>query len=155
MTYRWHLLGGLIAYALGVLSPSSLSLNIATSSFFSTLPLLAICLFGSLLPDIDTTSKIRKIVYGKWLLIFFVLLILILVLVQASLTILIGIFVLSLLPFFVRHRGLFHNIFFLALVPATLAFILSWYFPNQSASIKTGAYFFFLGTLSHVALDKL
>lgn len=146
MTWRWHVLGGLIAYGIGILLESC----IGTVTFIKTIPLVAICLLGALFPDIDTTSKIRKIIYGKWLIVFFALLIFF----NTNPAIITLAVLISLLPLVVRHREIFHNIFFLALIPTTISLPLAWYFPNQSTLIFRCAYFFFLGALSHIMLDS-
>lgn len=147
MTWRWHVLGGLIAYGLGILFESV----IGTVTFIETIPFLALAIFGALFPDIDTTSKVRKIIYGKWLIFFFA----ILIFFNTNPAIIISAALISLLPLVVHHRGIFHNIFFLALIPMTISLPLAWHFPNQSTLIFRYAYFFFLGALSHIALDKL
>ncbi len=147
MTYRWHLIGGIVAYMLGMLFLPSTFLNLS----FQLIPLLAICLFGALLPDIDTTSKIRKLVYTKWLVLIFA----ILLLFNTNSFFLIVLFGFALLPFFVRHRGLFHNLFFLALITIMISTPLCCYFPTQRLFIFLAGYFFFIGTISHVILDKL
>ena len=147
MTWRWHVLGGLIAYGVGLLVESF----VGTVGFVETIPFLTLSLFGALFPDIDTTSKVRKLVYTKWLIVFFA----ILIFLNPNPLLLIFACGITLLPFLVRHRGLFHNVFFLAALAFVPALVLAHYFSEQNGLISTCACFFFLGTLSHVILDHL
>jgi hypothetical protein len=48
-----------------------------------------------------------------------------------------------------------YNIFFLAALTLIPTLILAHYFPEQSGLISACAGFFFLGTLSHIILDKV
>ena len=148
MTYKWHIIGGAIAYSFVLLGISVMSLSI---SLDNTILWLFISIFGALFPDIDTQSKIRRLIYGKWLFVLFG----ILILLKTSSMVLIFLTFLAILPFVAKHRGFFHSIFLLVGLPIILAITLSWYYPTQAYVIITSSIFFIAGALSHVLLDKL
>ena len=148
MTYKWHIIGGAIAYSCILLGLSVLSFSI---SLDSSILWFFISIFGALFPDIDTQSKIRRLLYGKWLFVLFG----ILILLKTSSMVLIFLTFLAILPFVAKHRGFFHSIFLLVGLPVTLSITLSWYYPTQAYVIITSSIFFIAGALSHVLLDKL
>jgi len=145
MTWRWHVLGGVVAYSVALLGVSYFCVikpEQASFWFFLTI-------FGALFPDIDTKSTIRGFIYGKWLLIMLI----ILVLLNVNTPIIVAISLLCLLPLVVRHRGLFHSKVILIAVPIGLAVAGSWYFSAYAADFSLGTLFFIAGTVSHLALD--
>ena len=148
MTYKWHIIGGALAYSFVLLGLSVLSFSI---SLDSSILWFFISIFGALFPDIDTQSKIRRLLYGKWLFVLFG----ILILLKTSSMVLIFLTFLAILPFVAKHRGFFHSIFLLVGLPVTLSITLSWYYPAQAYVIITSSIFFIAGALSHVLLDKL
>ena len=148
MTYKWHIIGGAIAYSCILLGLSVMSFSI---SLENSILWFFISIFGALFPDIDTQSKIRRLIYGKRLFVFFA----ILLLLKTSSIILIFLTFLAILPFIAKHRGFFHSIFLLVGLPITLSITLSWYYPAQTYVIITTSIFFITGALSHVLLDKL
>lgn len=145
MTWRWHVLGGVVAYCVALLIISyfyTLKPEQASFWFFLTV-------FGALFPDIDTKSTIRGFIYGKWLLLMLIML----VLLNVNTPIIIAISLLCLLPLVVRHRGLFHSKTVLIALPIALAIAGGWYFPTYAVDFALATAFFVAGTFSHVTLD--
>jgi membrane-bound metal-dependent hydrolase YbcI (DUF457 family) len=61
---------------------------------------------------------------------------------------------LALLPLLVKHRGLFHHLWFLTLLCVTLGLMLGNYLSSHEQVIMWFSYFFLAGTWSHVILDR-
>ncbi len=142
--YKGHLVGGAIAFSCMILvfglwqKPTFF---VAVQYFFCTL-------FGALFPDIDTKSRGQGIFY-RALLVFLGIL---LFKGQQQLCIVFSLLALS--PLLVRHRGLFHKPWFLILIPALIAWLCL-----QAGLIAVPlavgcAFFFIIGALSHIILDK-
>ena len=130
-SWKTHLIGGGVAY-LAMLQIYKIPLG-------DSLIYLALILFFSMFPDIDTKSKIQK-----WLSsIFFMLEIFYILTEQYFECALIGIFVTSWLIF--PHRKLYHNLPFLLV----LNFII-YYFFGDAIAIAVA-----LGWISHLFLDKM
>lgn len=142
--YKAHLVGGAIAYAIGVLSIKLLKFNPTHQILYYC---FATCLLGSLFPDIDTKSKIQKLVYTA----LSSLLVALLLLGRYKLfgaTALI-----ALIPLVVNHRTLFHHPIFLTASTFGTIFPLSIFFPQYSISALYCALFFLIGCFSHLILD--
>jgi hypothetical protein len=146
MTGLWHIFGGIIAYSIIL---CIISTKIAISPLMTALGLL-LCLLGAIIPDIDTKSTIRGLIYSKWLLLVpLVLLILRFDPLIIGITTFVGI-----LPFITRHRGLFHSKTVLIIAPIVAASIGYWHQPLYGPKILLGTIFFISGTISHLLLDK-
>lgn len=140
--YKKHLLGGLVTYA-GVLYAMSKH----NPSPLIAAQWLVCCLIGSLFPDIDTKSKIQKILYIALLVIFITLCI------QNKIKLLMIVSILGTLPLIVNHRGLFHNIWFIMLMNLTILVVTTIFSPNNFHFVLHNIIFFIAGTISHLWLD--
>lgn len=141
--FKTHILGGALFYAAVIFltgmhhkSPAQLLI------FFFICSVL-----GALFPDVDTKSKGQKIFF---ITIFFIMLG---CLLYKPLSFVIALGGISLFPLLVRHRGIFHNIWFLLIVIAGTGYGLSLSFPALRESIYWGAFFFSIGVISHLWLD--
>ena len=130
-SWKTHLIGGIAVYLILIYA---YKIQLTDSLIY-----LAIILFFSLFPDIDTKSKIQK-----WLSsLFFILEIFYILTKQYFECAVIGIFVTSWLIF--PHRKLYHNIVFLL----SLNFIV-YYFLGDAIAIAMAA-----GWISHLFFDKM
>ena len=130
-SWKTHLIGGGVAY-LAMLQIYKIQLG-------DSLIYLALILFFSMFPDIDTKSKIQK-----WLSsLFFMLEIFYILTGQYFECALIGIFVTSWLIF--PHRKLYHNLLFLLVLNFTV-----YYFFGDAIAIAVA-----FGWVSHLFLDKM
>jgi len=143
--YKKHLAGGSLVYAL--VTYVSISLELLPVNLNLQLQTLAACLIGSLFPDIDTKSKIQKMIY-------FVILISVIFLMIAGLEYQAALLAaLSMLPLIVSHRGLFHRMWFILLCIGLGNFLC---YSNQTCIIKNHiwlSFFFLIGVISHIWLD--
>lgn len=141
--YRGHLIGGSIAYLVFLQLIKIVSVDQATifSGFF-------FCLLGSLFPDVDIKSKGQKIFYLCILLFFF------LFLLYERTDICIGIMFVSIVPLLVKHRGIFHNYWFLTTISMATAFCIGSYHEQYSLFAFYNGLFFLVGSASHVFLDR-
>lgn len=142
--YKGHLLGGACVYLIMVYIVSS---YYSHPSLPIALEWLLFCLAGSLFPDIDVKSKGQN--YFYW--IVFGLLIFLFVMERWKLMAFAGL--IAVIPQLVRHRGIFHRVWFIILLPAVLALILYLYIPHYKNNIFFDTIFFIAGALSHVWLD--
>ncbi len=141
--YKGHLAGGIFVYLLGiyfVIQARSISLVLALEWLLFTLA-------GALFPDIDIKSKGQKLFY--WILFFLSMILLLLNHIQAL--IILGF--IGLTPLLVRHRGIFHSLWFVLLIPSLVAFFVCMYVPNCSRIIVFDTIFFIAGAISHLWLD--
>lgn len=140
--YKGHLVGGSCVFACGLFALKSLSPSYATIAEW-----LLCTLAGSLFPDIDTKSKGQGIYYRL------ILCILLFLLTQGNMQLFIAMSIISLIPLLVRHRGLFHKLWFVTCFPAVVSLILSIQFPMFATIIYFDAFFFIVGAISHLLLD--
>lgn len=141
--YKGHLAGGIFAY----LITFYLIIAAQAPTFTTGLEWLLFTLAGSLFPDVDIKSKGQKLFYWVMLLLMIVLLI------NNQTQALIIVAVLGVIPLLVRHRGIFHRLWFIILVPLLVAWILCLYFPNCEKTIMYDCLFFIVGAISHLWLD--
>jgi hypothetical protein len=142
-SYRGHLVGGLVTY-IGILQ---LCKNMHLSGFMIAQGLI-FCLLGALFPDIDVKSKGQKVFYS-------ILLLLLCFLLYKKMYCLFAVMsLLGIIPILVRHRGIFHHVWFLfsMAVLSSLA-IKSWCGTVENMMLYN-CWFFFAGTVSHVVLDR-
>jgi len=142
--YQGHLAGGVVVYIalIHILKTHGPSWDIIV-------PSLLFCLLGALFPDIDIKSKGQKIFYTLLAVCMGWFILCKRYDVSSALA------VLALLPLLVRHRGLFHKVWFLAfcsLVPC-LAVVL--HAPLYVRVVGYYSLFFFAGCFSHIFLDKI
>ncbi|MCL4361210.1 metal-dependent hydrolase [Candidatus Dependentiae bacterium] len=140
--YKGHVAGAITSFSLAILL-----FSVYRFSFFVILQWFIMTILGGLFPDIDTKSKGQKIFY-RIIIVSLICLILIKEWISASF---LGI--MATVPLNVKHRGLFHklwfNVIFVIMIVATLFNI----FPNYSFYIFSNGFFFLLGIISHLWLD--
>lgn len=143
-SYRGHLIGGIVTY-LGLLH----LIKYADPNVHVIMQGLLFCLLGSLFPDIDVKSKGQKIFYT--LLLFF----LFYCLMMHRWDLFVMLSLLGIVPLLVRHRGLFHEIWFLLfLILGIVVCLISCHGQCEALFLANGT-FFFAGCLSHVLLDRM
>lgn len=141
--FKGHLFGGLLFYGIVVFLFSLGKIAWSTQTYW-----LAATLAGALFPDIDIRSK------GQHL--YFKILVLLLVLclfLQAYIPVVMILFF-SLLPLIIPHRGLFHDLGFIAILCIFTDLVLIYLMPHKVHTIATTTVFFVVGVLSHLLLDK-
>ncbi len=141
--YRGHLLGGFAAY-LAVIVLYGIWQDTFAHNFHGLLATLA----GSLFPDIDIRSKGQRL----FLKLLFIAVVFCLFL-QASFPLMM-LLIFSVLPIIFPHRGLFHDTIFVFTLSAFVAGSLIYIMPENSYTILTLFFFFYVGVISHLVLDK-
>lgn len=142
--YKGHLVGGLIAY---LISLYLVVMYTTWPTIFTAVEWLFFALVGSLFPDVDVKSKGQN--YFYW----FIALLLGYFFVLKHFTMMATIGVVAVIPQLVRHRGIFHRIWFITLLPLGLAMILCSYVPKCQTIFLFDAFFFIAGAISHLWLD--
>lgn len=141
--YRGHLVGGLIFYLILMVICS-----VWQNSLFFSIPGFIATLAGSLFPDIDVRSS------GQNLFLKLLLLVMILCLfLQASIPLSL-LLIFSFLPLIFPHRGLFHDLYFISVFVILFSGSLVYAMPSSWRTILMIAFFFLLGVISHLMLDK-
>jgi len=140
--YKGHLVGGVVVYTAMRYLLSGFSPSICTSFEW-----LAVCLVGSLFPDVDIKSKGQKIFYR---ILFGLSLFL---LYNGNMLFLAWLGIAGLIPLVVGHRGVFHRMWFLSLLLLFSLFIVKLYAPGFVSIFFFDALFFFVGIISHIWLD--
>ncbi len=140
--YRGHVAGGCIAYIV-LLS----FFNHYCSSGFVAVEWFLCTFAGSLFPDIDTKSRGQK--YFYWL----VLSVLVALIISGRLDLIAIASILIVLPMLVRHRGIFHNFWFIVLMPTAVWFFVGSLIPAISDKLFFDVAFFVGGAISHLWLD--
>jgi len=140
--YRAHLVGGLAVYGITIYL-----LRSYCGSAFIAAEWLLFALAGSLFPDIDTKSK------GQMFLYQILLIILIVLAIQRKFLIMAFLSIAAVIPIIARHRGLFHQPWFVVGLPAITALAIALYAPAYKKVIMFDAIFFILGALSHLVMD--
>ncbi|MBN1549698.1 metal-dependent hydrolase [Candidatus Babeliales bacterium] len=140
--YKGHLLGGVVAWGLLLYGVRDVH-----PTGITCMEWLGWCLFGSLFPDIDTHSKGRKIFYYAVStgLIYFLL--------AGKYQFFIALSMVSVVPFFVRHRGIFHRAWFILLCCIVPWLYIRTTFPQYVVPAQWSVLFFGIGALSHLLLD--
>jgi hypothetical protein len=140
--YKAHLVGGASAYGIGLYLLRSCHPTATMAAEW-----LLCALAGSLFPDIDTKSKGQKLFFS---IIFLFLLYFLLGKQRVPFMV---VSLLSLTPLLVNHRGLFHRLWFVILVPVSGALLLGAAMPQYAEMALWDSFFFVLGAVSHVWLD--
>jgi len=143
-SYRVHLVGGLITY-LGILQ----LIKYSEPSVHTIFQGLVFCLLGALFPDVDVKSKGQKVFY-TFLLVFLIYLV-----IMQKHCLFVSVSFLGIVPILVRHRGVFHHIWFLLSIAlsATLCVkVMCGFYANV---MMANCWFFFAGAVSHVVLDRV
>ncbi len=141
--YRQHISFGFLCSCLLLTCFSLVSFSFPSFIEWSICTLL-----GSLFPDIDIKSKGQSVFYT----LFFVLLVFMVLSqkwLQASL-----LSILSCVPILSKHRGIFHNFWFIATLIALLLALIKYAYPCYYTLVYYDALFFMLGVFSHLLLDK-
>lgn len=141
--YKGHIAGGIAAYIVVLVLASYLSLSVPLHLGIAGVS----CLAGALFPDVDVKSRGQNLFYlGIFIIVGYFFLI-----GNMFNAALLGF--LSLVPMVVRHRGLFHRLWFVAGIACALAFFVHLSVPAYTLKSFTAAFFFSLGALSHIWLD--
>jgi len=140
--YKTHLVGGLAVYGVTLYL-----LRSYCGSALVAAEWLLFCLAGSLFPDVDTKSKGRTFFYH------ILLGILIVFAVQRKFLAMGAVAIFALVPLITRHRGLFHQIWFVIGLPVIVAFIIGFYATGHTRIIMFNTLFFIVGAISHLFLD--
>ncbi len=144
--YKGHLTGGLTAFGITYVITTATK-TIMVHGIIPVVGLLICTLAGALFPDIDIKSKGQK--YFYWMIcislvyLFYYKLFVPLAYVAIAAT----------TPMLVKHRGLFHNVWFLIGGLGALSYALVLYVPKYEQAILAHTLFFFVGALSHLWLD--
>lgn len=141
--YKGHLVGGCAAFGFGLFLLHS-SYN---PTHLNALEWFLCALAGALFPDIDVKSKGQNLFYKGMLIMLLVLF------AKGLVHIALMIGILALIPMVVRHRGLFHRLWFIIMAPYAIALCLTVYYPAYSRILLVDTSFFVLGAISHLWLD--
>lgn len=143
--YKGHLIGGVGFYAA--------TLYLVTIAKGQMPPLLTAtewlgcAVAGSMFPDIDIKSKGQK--YFYWMILGGMLIFI----VQERFDLLASLSVFSVTPLLVKHRGLFHNVWFLTSLVGGVWWLISMHFTHLSERLMFDAFFLLSGIYSHLWLD--
>ena len=139
--YKMHWFFGVSVVALIAYLSTQFHLGLIPTSLLSILTILGIALFYSILPDIDTTSKVRRIVVPIMILLALVIFF-INELISFLILLLLGVI------FMLKHRGITHRYWFAFAIALPLLYIFG--------MNKTGFVYYFIGVtsyMSHLFLD--
>jgi hypothetical protein len=141
--YKGHLAGGAVFYTIAFLVLTfTYKPTIVTS-----IEWLLFTLMGALFPDVDIRSKGQKLFY--WLLGFIFLY----AWWNHHLFVFPILSAIGLVPLLVKHRGIFHRLWFIILLSVGLAFLACQGAPNCYRIIMFDTLFFLVGAISHLWLD--
>lgn len=141
--YRGHMIGAAVAFAGVVGAVMWLGFSMEGEALASG---LLFTFLGALFPDIDTKSKGQKLLYAC------VVATLVMMLIYKKYCGAIIVAIVSFLPLFVKHRGLFHKFWFALLVAISAAIACSLQFQMHRAAVHNSI-FFLVGFVSHLVLD--
>ena len=141
--YRVHIAGAFFLYLILLYA----MYLVVQPSWFLCVELCGCMIIGALFPDIDIKSKGQKYFYGMIVLTLISMLIYEFH-VQAA-----WFSVLCMMPMLVRHRGIFHNVYFLLGLPLATWTLFYSYNIAAASAFKFHFIFFTIGCLSHVWLD--
>ena len=142
-SYRVHLIGGFLTYV-GILQ----LMKSAEPTIAIILQGLVFCLLGALFPDIDVKSKGQKVFYSLLFLLLFYLI------MHEKYCMFVVMSFLGIIPILVRHRGIFHHIWFLLAVTFGISLAVKSWCGQMEQVMLSNCWFFFAGTVSHVLLDR-
>jgi len=142
--YRGHLVGGVVTY-LGILQ--------CIQHLKPTIPVIlsgfVFCMIGSLFPDIDIKSKGQKLFYSMLFIIFCCLLYI------ERTDLFISLSFLAIVPLLVKHRGIFHQLWFLTGISIATGLLVGSFHADFSVWAMKNSLFFLAGAVSHIFLDRL
>lgn len=142
--YRVHLIGASVMY-LGIIYLMQ-SAHLSASTLFQG---FIFCLIGSLFPDIDIKSKGQKLFY------ILLLIILIMLAMQQKYCMFAIMSFLGIIPILVKHRGIFHHIWFLMAIACAFSLFVKSFCGWYEGIMLNNVWFFFTGALSHILLDRI
>jgi len=142
--FRGHLIGGAVTYLaiLQCIKSVQPSVSVIVSGF-------VFCIIGSLFPDIDIKSKGQKLFYSL------ALVVLCCFLYYERTDLFIGLSLLAIVPLLVKHRGLFHQLWFLIFISITTGLVIGSFHSDFSAWAMKNSLFFLAGAISHIVLDRV
>lgn len=143
--YRGHIVGGAATFCVVVLIIS----KTYQPTLITALQWFLLTIVGSLFPDVDIKSKGQGIFYRV------ILICLVLLYFQQNWELFAATSFVAMLPLLVRHRGLFHTIWFVVAVPFVLASFVAQSFPQHTTLLMLDAVFFASGAISHIVLDRM
>lgn len=141
--YKGHIGGGIIAFALLLYFMQNQCASTSTAMQW-----LGCTLAGALFPDIDVKSKGQK--YFYWI----VLCAFILLFAMRQLEMLAACGIISVTPMLCKHRGIFHEMWFVIALPCVVWAAASLAYPRYTETFFFFALFFIIGALSHLYLDR-
>ena len=144
--YRAHVSFGIILYVITLITVATFL--VFSPPFFTAIEWFLCTIAGSLFPDIDTKSKGQLIFYKV---ISFLLLFL---LWKQKMIAFIWLSLIAFVPLMVHHRGLFHKLWFVLLLPFIVALLLATYAGCYQTHVVINGLFFSLGAVSHIVLDR-
>lgn len=142
--YKGHLVGGTVAFGIALYAIHNTG-HVFTHA--QAVQWFASALAGCLFPDIDVKSKGQNLFYKAML----VLLLFMLFYGYRRPVVIVSLA--AMVPMVVRHRGIFHRLWFLIGMPTSLALFLAASYPVYSSTIYYNTFFFILGAISHLWLD--
>jgi hypothetical protein len=140
--YKGHLVGGFIAYVL-----LFFALGCYGCSYTRATEWLLFTLAGSLFPDIDIKSKGQKYFY------YIVFIFFIFLSCKGHYQTLSLCSFIVITPMLVRHRGIFHRLWFIVFIAFLAWCLISIIVPSMSYSLFLNTLFFIVGAISHLWLD--
>lgn len=142
--FRGHLIGGTVTYLIILQCIKSMqpSIPMLMSGF-------VFCAIGSLFPDIDIKSKGQKLFYTLSLCV------LCLFLWYERTDLFIGLSFLAVIPVLVKHRGIFHELWFLIFISIMTGLVIGNFHDRYSVFAMNNALFFLAGAISHIFLDRV
>lgn len=142
--YKGHIIGGSVTYLmiLQVMKLFQPPVIVLVQGF-------VFCILGSLFPDVDIKSKGQKIFYVV------ALLALSYFLYYQRIDLFIASSLLIFIPLLVKHRGIFHQLWFLIFISTAIAFLIGRFHEAYSVWAMKNALFFLAGAVSHIILDRI
>jgi len=142
--YKGHIIGGSVTYLIILQLVKSFQPTV-----FMLIQGFIFCILGSLFPDVDIKSKGQNIFYTLALvtLCYF--------LYCQRTDLFIGLSLLVFTPLLVKHRGLFHKVWFLILISLIMGITIDSFHATSSNLAIKNALFFLAGALSHIILDRV
>lgn len=140
--FHGHIIGGGFAYLLVLMLIGGIHVYWTKAFAWG-----ACALAGALFPDLDTKSRGQRYFYWLMLVVFIYLVIL------QRLDLVAIVAILCIVPLLTRHRGLFHQTWFILLCSVVSWVMVYILFPTYSHAFAYNVLFFISGALSHIWLD--
>ena len=141
--FKAHLVGGSIAYLLVLQLIKSFQppISVLVQGFI-------FCILGSLFPDVDIKSKGQNLFYVVGLITLCCFL------YYDRTDLFIGLSLLLFTPLLVKHRGIFHQVWFLVFISIAMGLVIDSFHAHASSWAIKNALFFLVGAMSHIILDR-